>query len=417
MIQKSIKILFLALFVYTISVSAWDDAGHKTIAYIAWERMSPEAREKAFRILMSAPEDADLSVFYTQDSRSEAIRKRELFMIASTWADIVRDRKFKNRFEKYHKSNWHYDDTFWSNENGQVKILENPNEEGGKAVENLYAFEKVLQSKDASDEEKAIALAWIEHLVGDLHQPLHTSARITEFEPKGDQGGNLFLLNPKDTPREKSENLHWFWDSILGRNIPRNDACDGDYISKIAAEIMKKYPFAKMQNRLQLGEFRNWQKEGFQLATTDVFSPDLKRFETPSVKYKQNAFQVSQAQMALAGYRLGEMLNRIFGGESTAQSEVSRENFEKEKSKYEKSSKQSGSNIGQGANDLWLWTKTKSALATTGDLRDSTINVDVENSFITLRGTVRKKAHKKKAEEIVKGIEGVTGVKNLLEIN
>ena len=318
---KKAQIPFLFLIpVILISVSvarAWDDAGHKTTAYIAWQQMSPAAREKAFNILMSAPEDADLSVFYLQDSRSADVKRRELFMIAATWADIVRDRKFKNRFEKYHKSNWHYADTFWTTENGQVKILPNPGSEGGKAVEQLVEFDKILRNAAASDEEKAIALAWVLHLGGDIHQPLHTSARITELEPKGDQGGNLFLLTPKDAPREQSENLHWFWDSILGRIIPRNDMSDADYISLIADSIMRKYPAAEMQNRLKSGEFGEWQQEGFKLATTDVFSPDLIRFETPPSKYRRNAFQVSEQQMALAGYRLGAMLNQIFGGNQT----------------------------------------------------------------------------------------------------
>lgn len=313
--KPTIPFLFLIVILLSVSgVKAWDDAGHKTIAYIAWQQMSPAAREKAFNILMSAPEDADLSVFYMQDSRSAAVKKRELFMLAATWADIVRDRKFKNRSEKYHKSNWHYADTFWTQENGQVKILPNPSEEdGGKAVEKLLEFDKLLKNASASDEEKAIALAWILHLGGDIHQPLHTSARITELEPKGDQGGNFFLLTPKDTPREQSENLHWFWDSILGRIIARNDMSDAEYISMLAEMMMRKYPSAEMQNRLKLGEFAGWQQENFRLATTDVFSPDLIRYETPSAKYRRNAFQVSEQQMALAGYRLGAMLDKIFG--------------------------------------------------------------------------------------------------------
>ena len=313
--KPTIPFLFLIVIFLSVSgVKAWDDAGHKTIAYIAWQQMPPATREKAFNILMSAPEDADLSVFYMQDSRSTTVKKRELFMLAATWADIVRDRKFKNRSEKYHKSNWHYADTFWTQENGQVKILPAPSEEdGGKAVEKLLEFDKVLRNASVSDEEKAIALAWILHLGGDIHQPLHTSARITELEPKGDQGGNFFLLTPKDTPREQSENLHWFWDSILGRIIARNDMSDAEYISILAEMIMRKYPLADMQNRLKLGEFSEWQQEGLRLATTEVFSPDLIRYETPSAKYRRNAFQVSEQQMALAGYRLGAMLDKIFG--------------------------------------------------------------------------------------------------------
>jgi S1/P1 Nuclease len=316
--KPTIPFLFLIIILLSASgAKAWDDAGHKTIAYIAWQQMSPAAREKAFNILMSAPEDADLSVFYMQDSRSATVKKRELFMLAATWADIVRDRKFKNRSEKYHKSNWHYADTFWTQENGQVKILPNPSgEDGGKAVEKLLEFDKVLRNVSVSDEEKAIALAWILHLGGDIHQPLHTSARITELEPKGDQGGNLFLLTPKDTPREQNENLHWFWDSILGRIIARNDMSDAEYISMLAEMMMRKYPSAEMQNRLKLGEFGEWQKEGLRLATTDVFSPDLIRYEMPSAKYRRNAYHVSEQQMALAGYRLGAMLDKVFSGQT-----------------------------------------------------------------------------------------------------
>jgi hypothetical protein len=294
-----IFILIIVLFAAS-GVRAWSDEGHKTTAFIAWEQMSPAAREKAFNIFMSAPEDADLSVFFAQDSRSQETKRRELFMIASTWADIVRDRKFKNRFEKYHKSNWHYDDTFWTTENGQIKILPNPGEEGGVAVAKLNEFDKVLRSASASDAEKAIALAWVLHLGGDIHQPLHTSARVTEFEPKGDQGGNLFLLTPKDAPREQSRNLHSFWDSILRQMI------------------MRKYPAAEMQNRLKPGEFREWQQEGVRLAMTEVFSPDLIRFEMPSAKYRRKAYELSEQQLALAGYRLGAMLNQIFG-EQTVQ--------------------------------------------------------------------------------------------------
>ena len=320
MSKKLIKNLFLLVmvFVFAFSVRAWDDAGHKLTGYIAWQTMSADVREKVTKILLSAPEDSDLSVFYLSSSRSDEARKRELFMIATTWADIVRDRDFKVRYEKYHKSNWHYADTFWTLENNQVKILPNPNDEGGKAVEKLFDFEKVLKDANASNADKAIALAWILHLGGDIHQPLHTSARVTELEPKGDQGGNLFLLTPKDTPRQDQVNLHWFWDSIVGRNTARkNDACDADYLPPIAAEMMKKYPLAKMQNRLNLGKFDVWQQESFKIASTEVFPSTLIRFQTPTENYKKNAFKIAQQQIALAGYRLGAMLNQIFGANQT----------------------------------------------------------------------------------------------------
>ncbi len=398
-----IKFLFLLTvnFIFVSYVSAWDDTGHKLTMAIAWERMSPQARERAVKILLSAPEDSDLSVFYLQNSRSDEAKKMELFMIASTWADIVRDKKFKNRFDKYHQGDWHYADTFWREANGKVEILNDFQEPKGKAVEQLFAFDKMLRGNNASDADKAIALAWVLHLGGDIHQPLHTSARVTELEPKGDQGGNTFELTPKDAPRENRVNLHWFWDSIVGRNIPRqNDACDSEYLPAIAQEMTKKYPFAKMQNRLKLGKFDEWQQEGFKLASTKLFPDTLKRNEMPSENYKKTAFEISQEQIALAGYRIGEMLNQIFGSR-----EMTRENFDKDKNKYEEQAKAIGDKIGQDEYDSWLWYKTRAALASTNDLRDSTINVDVENSVVTIKGTVTTKAQKEKAIEIAKKID------------
>lgn len=96
-----------------------------------------------------------------------------------------------------------------------------------------------------------------------------------------------------------------------------------------------------------------------------------------------------------------------------------REDFDKDKEKYEKAAKDKyeDDSIGDGANDLWLWTKTRASLATIDDLRDSTINVDVENEVVTLKGTVESDAGKKAAEEAAKKIEGVKEVKSELKVD
>ena len=197
-------VLVLASFTF-----AWNDVGHRTMAYIAWQQMTPAARESVIKILRSAPEDSDISAYYLGGPESEETEKLEYFMLMATWADLIRERSLEARNKKYHHSNWHYDDTFWKQVNGKAEVLPSP-EEGGVAVDRLIDFDKVLRNASASDKDKAIAIAWMEHLIGDIHQPLHTSARVTDREPKGDQGGNLFLLTPEGTPREKQMNLHWF---------------------------------------------------------------------------------------------------------------------------------------------------------------------------------------------------------------
>ena len=179
-----------------------------------------------------------------------------------------------------------------------------------RQLARIAEYDKLLRG-NASDSEKALAIAWLEHLIGDIHQPLHSSARVTDTEPKGDQGGNLFLLTPQGTPRDKQENLHWFWDSIVVRNVPnKDDECDINFLEPLAQKIMKEYPFDKMQGRLALDKYDAWAKESLTAAQNDVFSADLKRFETPSDKYKKKAYKIAEERLALAGYRLGELLNQ-----------------------------------------------------------------------------------------------------------
>ncbi len=95
---------------------------------------------------------------------------------------------------------------------------------------------------------------------------------------------------------------------------------------------------------------------------------------------------------------------------------ITREEYNRDRDRYASDAERSGSTIGQSAEDGWLWTKTKTALATTNDLSDSTINVDVENAVVTLRGTVATKEQQQKAVKVAQEIEDVKSVKNMLKI-
>lgn len=95
-------------------------------------------------------------------------------------------------------------------------------------------------------------------------------------------------------------------------------------------------------------------------------------------------------------------------------SNVTREEYDKNRAEYER--EKGSSTIGSGVNDSWLWFKTRAALLTTNDLRESTINVDVVNDIVTLKGTVENAAQKTKAEQVAKDIDGVKSVKNELKV-
>jgi osmotically-inducible protein OsmY len=93
-----------------------------------------------------------------------------------------------------------------------------------------------------------------------------------------------------------------------------------------------------------------------------------------------------------------------------------RAEYEANKERYNREAKQSGRTVGTGLNDGWLWVKTRFDLAAADDLRDSTINVDVDKGVVTLTGTVASAAQKTRAEAVAKSVEGVTGVRNQLKV-
>ena len=93
-----------------------------------------------------------------------------------------------------------------------------------------------------------------------------------------------------------------------------------------------------------------------------------------------------------------------------------REEYERDKDRYNREAKDSGRKVGTGLNDGWLWVKTRFDLAAADDLRDSTINVDVDNAVVTLTGTVASAAQKSRAEQVAKSVEDVKSVRNQLRV-
>jgi hypothetical protein len=93
-----------------------------------------------------------------------------------------------------------------------------------------------------------------------------------------------------------------------------------------------------------------------------------------------------------------------------------REEYERDKEKYNREAKESGRTIGTGIDDGYLWIKTRFDLAAADDLRDSTINVDVDKAIVTLSGTVASAAQKARAETVAKSVSGVKGVRNMLKV-
>ena len=138
-------------------------------------------------------------------------------------------------------------------------------------VAALQRHAKVLSS-DAKDEDRAVSLCWLLHLIGDVHQPLHGTALYSRDYKNGDQGGNLIALAIDN----KAWRLHWYWDSILDEDVPAVEATAEqakvyDHVKKVVETLhdaaYKREKFAdQLQERevprLGPGEFRAGQDGG-----------------------------------------------------------------------------------------------------------------------------------------------------------
>lgn len=295
------------------AADAWDARGHRVVAAIAWEEMSPAVRDEAVDLLLAAPADSDLPALMPAFG-SEAERRRGLFLESGTWPDVVRDEDRPERREKYHRSNWHYINLFWEHgPDGAPRERTDLRPQETNAAERLDALIDVVADRGADPGERGIALAWIVHLVGDLHQPLHTSARVTETEPEGDRGGNLVELDHRPGDRWP-RNLHHYWDSILAESpqcrcwLARWRCTDDRLAQRIAAQ--NPPPAAPHPGH---PDFMSWVREGLVLAQTVAYRPDLSRGAAPSPAYRDAALEASEEAIARAGRRLAAVLEGALG--------------------------------------------------------------------------------------------------------
>ena len=250
--------------------------------------MSERARERAVELLRTAPMDADLAL--------PELTSLDLFIRTGYWPDVVRDEAWPARKEKYDRPSWHYVNHFWRDgkplpEMGTL----------GELIDRLSSFENA--------DSDPIELAWTLHLMGDIHQPLHSSARVTAREPEGDRGGNEFGLDDA----ESWGNLHAFWDSIQRRvRRKRHSESYSSWIDRIALEIMALHPKESLANDLGVEGFENWSKAGAELAMTRAYPSYLVRDAQPQSRYQDEVQAIADRQIALAGYRLAELMNELF---------------------------------------------------------------------------------------------------------
>ena len=286
---------------------AWDDIGHMVVARIAWENMTPQARANAVAILRSAPAETGIPALANDPFWVGDDTGRGLFVRTATWADIIRGREAAGH--SFHQASWHYVNFFWEQPVPGGPGRELPRPHLGQAVDSLQAFLNELQSDVVSQDRKAVVLAWVLHLAGDVHQPLHASARISPADPEGDKGGNDFKLGGR-------YNLHSFWDG----SITRADAqwhpgqhTVSDLVGGMADGIMHRFPERSLSHDVQVTEVEQWARGSFLTAKDRLYPVTLQRDQPPPPSYIAMSKAIAERTAALGGYRLAAALNRTIG--------------------------------------------------------------------------------------------------------
>ncbi len=303
--RTTTAIILLAAALVPAPLHAWDEVGHRVVARIAWRELRPETRVRAVALLRAAPEDAGLRALLPTDDRDLESREREFFARAAVWADMIRDRDLEAN--RYDRPTWHYVNFFWSRPapDAPAELLDWPLV--GELLDQLERIRVSLGAPDRPAAERAIDLAWLLHLVGDLHQPLHCTARVTPQEPEGDRGGNLFRLGGDD-------NLHYFWDSIVTRRFDRREGeTDEALVDRIADTIVQAHPRSALAAELGRRDVRAWARESVDVVHATAYPATLRRGAPPGARYADAVYAAAARRIALAGYRLAALLEELLG--------------------------------------------------------------------------------------------------------
>ena len=287
-----IGVICLTLITPAMSLG-WGAGGHMMTAQIAFDRLNPRAKAQARKLLAIRINPAAV----TAKSRN--------FINAAHWADDLRPFPEFDSFKALH-----FIDTPFSDDGTALPTVPPPD-----IVTALEENVNILKTS-TDDNARAQALRFIIHFVGDIHQPLHCSTRVSAALPDGDRGGNMVSLKVRQPNGTlKTTNLHSYWDGGIGtfpKSGPNFSPPPLSQIPRPVAMIIRTYratdPGLNLSNPT---DFAGWAGESHQLAK-DVAYKGITNNATPSKAYNRRATSVARKRVAWGGYRLAALLNSIW---------------------------------------------------------------------------------------------------------
>jgi S1/P1 Nuclease len=292
---------------------AWNGRGHMMVAAVAWTKMTPVARAKASALIRRnpsyatwiqgvSPSELDAVAFITAATWPDEIRSNPSYTDDGyTPTDPSREQNIGYTDMLLHRY-WHFKDTPFSTDGTALAAAFSPN-----AVTQIARFSTTLGDTTVSDEVKSYDLAWLLHLVGDIHQPLHATSRFSKASRDGDNGGNgvkVCLDTALLCDKDHASKLHSFWDGAVGTS---------EKPSSVFAQA-KRLPSAPAQDLL-VGDPETWAQESFKLSKQAAYVAPIGADKGPfrlTKNYRVVAGSVAERRIALAGERLANILNAQF---------------------------------------------------------------------------------------------------------
>lgn len=297
-------------------LAGWNSTGHMLSALIAYRSLDDKIKLKVDEVLKAHPH---LDLYLAAHKPAEATLNEWIFIRSSTWPDFVRPPN-KKEIVKFHRRDWHFINfPFVLPKDKKLFEGKSLDPKQPNILTALKESADVLKDDGAPAAERAVRLAWLAHLVGDLHQPLHTSAFFSAKFPHGDQGGNLFLVRTVGQ-KKRVVKLHWLWDNMLG-DFEEKDFIDWGPLDALANDIHRQPQLQRDKlKELDKTTFADWADESFTLAKKFVYrngnlkgangqqdhdDPDFKIPNLPDT-YEKGAIVVARRRIALGGYRLAD---------------------------------------------------------------------------------------------------------------
>jgi hypothetical protein len=276
---------------------AWNGTGHELVAQVAWDQLSPADRHAAIGLLRAHPRfEKDLM----QDLNPGENPNEHAFRVAATWPDLVKSPVNPLERTEDHKP-WHYVDYPYDRD-GQHGPMPAEAWDGHAVPTDLLQAMQMVTAQ-----------------LRDPATPLHAVSLFSKTYPTGDQGGNLIHVRTLDSP---DTNLHSVWDGIEGMSYQPL------VLHNIAARIEREHPRPTELAALAKTDPKAWAQESERLAEDVVYlngklvgvtrdqaadNPD----GVPPVPagYERQAHKLADAQIAVAGYRLADLLHELLAAQ------------------------------------------------------------------------------------------------------